>query len=314
MPITEIVTPAYLREYLSGVDFTGPDDSTLLVSDQSFEAHIDAAISVIETRLGLPLRGAVGDEFEQQLDVVDWDPTRWHLHRLPKRPVLSIEKVGVQYSNYPKWELPKEWMYIRNAVQGDVQLLPGAGNIRYLQGPLVQYAQIQYNNVTPAYLRINYTYGFERVVGTAEVIEGETLVTVALTVASSLSQAIQPGDWLFLGDHAYAVRRTASPDRVTIRVPAEATYSGEVILAKYEPMMISAVAAYAAIPLLEQLGIVIRPPGVTNQRVSIDSLSQGQGYNPRGPFASLIEQMIARYKEAMDALENKWGRVNMLVM
>jgi hypothetical protein len=314
MAITEIVTPAFLREYLSGVDFYGADDATLLVSDAAFEAKIDNAISVIETRLGISLRGAVGDEFEQQLDVMDFDPSRWHLHRLPRRPVLSIENVAVQYSNYPRWELPAEWMKIRNPVQGDIQLLPGAGNIRYLQGPLVQYAQIQYNNVTPAYLRVTYTYGFERVVGTIEVLEDETLATIALTTAASLSQLIQPGDWLFLGDNAYQVRRTTAPDRVTLRAPAIATYSGEVILAKYEPMMVSAVAAYAAIPLLEQLGIVIRPPGVTNQRVSIDSLSQGQGFNPRGPFAALIEQLMKQYDDAMAALENKWGRVNVFAV
>lgn len=314
MALSEIITPAFLREFLSGVDFYHNDDVTLRISDSAFEIQIDNALSVVENKLGISLRGTVGDTVEQQLDVIDWDPQRWHLHRLPRRPVQAIDSVSVQYSNYPRWELPKEWLKIRNPVQGDVQLLPGAGNIRYLQGPLVQYAQIQYNNITPAYLRINYTYGFESVIGTIEVLEGETLATVALTAAMPLSQLVQAGDWLLLGDHAYQAKRTTSFDRITLRTPAAETYSGEVVLAKYEPAMVSAVMAYAAVPLLDQLGTILRPAGVTSQNVEVDSLSQSMTFNPQGPYASLIAQLLRQYNEAMAVLENKWGRINMVVV
>lgn len=314
MSLSDIITPAFLRNFLSGIDFYKNDDVTLRICDSTFELHIDNAISVAETRLGISLRGTVGDTVEQQLDVMDWDPQRWHLHRLPRRPVQSIDSVSVQYSNYPKWELPKDWLKIRSAVQGDVQLLPGAGNIRYLQGPLVQYAQIQYNNITPAYLRINYTYGFESVVGTVAVLRGESVAIVTLTGATALPYVIQAGDWLLLGDHAYQARKATAPSTVALRSPVVADYSGELVLAKYEAAMVSAVASYAAIPLLDQLGTLLRPAGVTSQSVEVDSLSQGLTFNPRGPYASLIDQHLRQYNDAMVALENKWGRINMVVV
>jgi hypothetical protein len=312
MALTDIVTPAYLRTYLSGVEFYNRSNVPY-IPDDVFTMHINAAVSQLESELSLPLRGAVGASSTQSLDVVDWDMSRWNLHRLPVRPVNRITAIRLQYSNYPSWELPKDWVVIRSREQGAIQVLPGAGNIRYLQGPWVKYAYINFNSVTPAYLHIDYDTGFEQVLGTGEVDPLSSTLSVTTTDGKPMANRIIPGSWVLLDGDPYQISKVRNTS-LELSKPVTAGYTGEVLLADYDSLVISAVLASSAQPILEMLGTFLYGPGVTSRNIGIDGLVQSKGIRIDGPFGGWIKLNQDRYDKALTALRAKWGAINMLVM
>jgi hypothetical protein len=276
--------------------------------------HINSAVAQLETELSVPLRGTIGATSTQDLDVVDWDMSRWNLHRLPIRPVNKITAIRLQYSNYPSWELPKDWVVIRSKEQGAIQVLPGAGNIRYLQGPWVKYAYINFNHITPAYLHIDYETGFESVLGTGTIEEDSKDLTVTTEDGKTLPNRVLPGAWIILNGAAYQVARVKSSFVIELSKPVTADFSGEVVLADYDSLMIGAALASASQPILESLGTFLYGPGVTSRSIGIDGLSQSKGIRNDGPFGGWIKLNQARYEKAIEILRAKWGSTNMLVM
>ncbi len=314
MPITDIITPEYLRTYLSGVEFYNRSGHPH-IPDDVFTMHINGAVSQLETELSIPLRGSVGYTTTQDLDVVDWDMSRWNLHRLPIRPANKINSITLQYSNYPSWELPKDWVVIRSREQGAIQVLPGAGNIRYLQGPWVKYAYINFNHITPAYLHINYDAGFEYVLGTGVGDEDSKLLVITPAADTGpLTHRVKPGSWVILNGAAYQVSRLANSLTVELAKPLPADFTGEVIHADYDSLMVSAAMASAAQPILEGLGTFLYGPGVTSRSIGIDGLSQSKGIRSDGPFAGWIRLNQERYQRAVEILRAKWGATNVVVM
>jgi hypothetical protein len=313
MPITDIITPEYLRSYLSGVEFYNRAGQ-LHIPDEVFSIHISGAVSQLETELSIPLRGSVGYTTTQDLDVVDWDMSRWNLHRLPIRPVNKINSITLQYSNYPSWELPVGWVFIRSREQGAIQVLPGAGNIRYLQGPWVKYAYINFNHITPAYLHINYDAGFESVLGPGSGDKDSKLLAVTPSDGKPLTHRVIPGSWVILEGKAYQVSRVINGLTLELVKPLTADFSGEVTHADYDSLMVQAAMASAAQPILEGLGTFLYGPGVTSRAIGIDGLSQSKGIRADGPFAGWIRLNQERYQKAIEVLRSKWGATNVVVM
>lgn len=313
MPITDIITPAYLRSYLSGVEFFNRSGQ-LHIPDDVFVMHINGAVAQLETELSVPLRGSVGYTSTQDLDVVDWDMSRWNLHRLPVRPVNKINSIRLQYSNYPSWELPKDWVFIRSREQGSIQVLPGAGNIRYLQGPWVKYAYINFNHITPAYLHIDYDAGFEFPLGTGSISANSKLLAVIPSDAKPLTNRVFPGSWVMLGSSAYQIVRVSNGYTLELSKAVTEAFAGEVIHADYDSLMIAAALAGSSQPILEALGTFLYGPGVTSRSIGIDGLSQSKGIRGDGPFAGWIKLNQSRYEKSIEVLRAKWGPINMLVM
>jgi hypothetical protein len=311
MAITDIVTPAYLRTYLAGVEFYNRS-GVPYIPDDVFAMHINGAVTQLENELSIPLRGTIGASSTQDLDVVDWDMSRWNLHRLPIRPVNKITAIRLQYSNYPSWELPKDWVVVRSREQGAIQVLPGAGNIRYLQGPWVKYAYINFNHITPAYLHIDYETGFESILGTGVIAENSKLLTVTPT-AGPVANRILPGSWVILDGNAYQIAKARS-NVLELSKPVSEDFSGEVIVAEYDGSMVSAVLAGSSQPILEALGTFLYGPGVTSRSIGIDGLSQSKGFRADGPFGGWIKLNQERYKRSVEILRAKWGATNVVVM
>jgi hypothetical protein len=305
MPITDIVTPAYVKQQLGGARYLDNDDQDL-ISDDVYWSYIHAGLAQLEASLGFSLRDFSLKTTTTKFDVMGWDGHAAYLKFLPNRPVTRVVSGGFRQGDLPIREFPSSWFHIKDPTAGSVQIIVGKENYTdslFFPNLTLMYAPRDYN---PQYLHITYEYGFERALGEVDAEEDDTVINITPDPNVSLEEILRAGLWLRLGAHVYRVR-TADGNNITLTSPLLEDYEGPVVALLYDDMMVSAISAYAAIPILEQLGILTFGPGLTGRSVAMDSLRQQKSFRPDGPYAGLIKIKQDQLEQLTHNLLDRWG-------
>lgn len=149
------------RAFLAGIDLT--DDSGAEYPDELWDVTINMAREIIETEVGTSLCEV--KSYDERYDATFGDWGRAFQTELNHGSVRSITAVEFKVADVSTVKIPLSWVYIRDVNQSIIEIIPG------LQAP-------QFINFTgayggfylngrhfdariPAYLRVQYTAGFE---------------------------------------------------------------------------------------------------------------------------------------------------------
>lgn len=318
MPVTDLVTPDYIRTTLLAGVIPLVARSGLAVTDESLWAAIDDAVSKLEHEFGLALRQTRYFVREDRTRVTQFSEETYQMQTMLARPVQSVEKLSIKLGNMEWYTLPKSWVYIASKPQGVLQIMPIAldeGQTTVATYRASFYSLFMLHGYMPGIYSIDYTAGFETdLPGVHTVTDGATAVTVAgLTSSDDLRTLMRAGDSVNLGGTLFRVRNVTATG-YTLTAAHDGGYTGAAVAYAYDPNILQYIAYAAAIPILATLGAAIYGYGVIGQSIRIDGLAQTKNLNPRGPFANLIEEYKAKLDAIYEALHAHYAPVNMAVI
>ena len=189
--IETIVTPALLKSrYLHGINL---DD----YAEDELKQEIMIAMNEIEILSGLTLTKV------QHKERIPYDSALYRnfLHiKTNHRPILSVEKVAVESSNYQNiYELPADWIEMGFAHKGQINLLPiltvfgTSGNLASSSptGASIFLQSLSNYRWLPAFWSITYTSGVCKEDGKLPVIVNDLVgLTAAMEVLSAKQNLI----------------------------------------------------------------------------------------------------------------------------
>lgn len=316
MPITDIVTPDYLRTNLLGSVIPLVARSGQSISDDALWAAIDEAVSQLEAEFGLALSTTLFRDNNLRMRITQFTDETYNLMLTLRRPVQSIEKLSVNIGNQEWYELPTEWVFISNAAQGSLQIIPtsqGVATYRtnasamlrtwFVRGPYV-----------PGFYNISYRAGFEHVMpGTHTVQAGSDVVTVTDLDDTTMHQVLGAREWVSFNGTVARVKSVQAAS-YTLTSIADFDHVGEALALRYDADIISYIAYMALIPILTTLGSTLYGPGVLGTSLRLDGLAQAKSMNPRGPFAGVVEQYAKRAEQAKQAIYAKYAPLNIALL
>ena len=323
MAVTDIVTPDYLRTRILDGVITLITQRGITLTDDGLWAKIDEAVGLLESEFGLALRQ---NQYSQDIDrtrITQFSDEGYQIQTSLKRPIQAVNKLSIMVGNLEWYDLPKEWVWVASANQGQVHIIPSS------QGPV----RLQANNraylytatassgYVPGMYYINYRAGFETdLPGThtatgpvAPATVGSKTVTVADLGETDLRTLLFAGDWVTLGGEAYRVASVQQAS-YTLTVGARASFAGTAVAMRYDADVLQFIGYSAAMGILASYGAVLYGAGVTGTSLTLDGMSQSNSLNPRGVFANLIDSYREKVKNAKDAIYSKYAPVNMAVM
>lgn len=324
MAVTDIVTPDYLRTRILDGVVNLITARGIALTDDGLWAKIDEAVGTLESEFGLALRQS---QFSAEIDrtrITQFSDEGYQIQTSLKRPIQQVDKLSIVVGNLEWYDLPKEWVWVASANQGQVHIIPSS------QGPV----RLQANNraylytatassgYVPGMYSISYKAGFEKDLPgvhtatgpTAPATEGLKLVTVAdLPEGTDLRTLIMAGDWVSLGGAGYRVAAVGAAS-YTLTVGASASFTGTGVVMRYDADILQFIGYSAAMPILASLGAVFYGPGVLGTSLRLDGLAQSNNIHPRGPFANLIDAYREKIATAKAAIYSKYAPVNMAVM
>ena len=149
------------RAFLAGIDVT--DDYGNEYPDELWEVTINAALEMMQIELGTSLCEV--KSYDERYDVTFGDWGRAYQTQLNHGYVRSITSVEFKVADVSTIKIPLSWVYVRDVDQSIIEIIPG------LQAPQFinftgAYGGFYLNGRhfdarTPAYLRVQYTAGFE---------------------------------------------------------------------------------------------------------------------------------------------------------
>jgi hypothetical protein len=316
MPITDIVTPDYLRTNLLGSIIPLVARTGQAISDDALWAAIDEAVSQLEAEFGLALTTTRFRDEGLRMRITQFTDETYNLMLALKRPVQSIERLTVNIGNQEWYDLPTEWVYITSAAQGSLQIIPtsqGVATYRtsasammrtwFVRGPYV-----------PGFYNITYRAGFEYLLPGTHVLEaGSDQVTVTGLGDVSLHQVLHSREWVSLGGSLMRVKSVTDAGYTVTNV-SQVDHDGEAVALRYDADILSFIAYTALIPILATLGATLYGPGILGTSLRLDGLAQAKSMNPRGPFAAIIEQYTARAAQAKQAIYAKYAPMNIALI
>jgi hypothetical protein len=318
MPVTDLVTPDYLRTTLLAGVIPLVARSGAVVTDEALWAAIDDAVSKLEHEFGLALRQTRYVVREDRTRVTHFSEETYQMQTMLARPLQSIEKLSIKLGNMEWYTLPRSWVYIASKPQAVVQIVPisldeGQTTIATYRASF--YSLFMLHGYIPGVYSVEYTAGFEKVLpGASTVVDEAAQVTVSgLTVGDDLRQYMRAGDSVNLGGVMHRVKNVAVGS-YTLTSPHDGGYTGEAVAYAYDPNILQYIAYSAAVPILATLGATVYGYGVVGQSIRIDGLAQTKNLNPRGPFANLIEEYKAKTNSIYEALHAHYAPVNMAVI
>jgi hypothetical protein len=122
--------------YLFGTNLTDGDGTP--VADAFLEGILEAQQELLSEETGVDVGGETYREFTERLDLVG----NTMLFVLSHRPVRQVLAAKVRVGSLPVMELPAEWIDVRSAKAGHVQIVPiqGTANATSLGGLWALYA------------------------------------------------------------------------------------------------------------------------------------------------------------------------------
>jgi hypothetical protein len=318
MPVTDLVTPDYLRTTLLAGVIPLVTRSGAVVTDEALWAAIDDAVSKLEHEFGLALRQTRYVVGEDRTRVTHFSEETYQMQTMLARPLQSIEKLSIKLGNMEWYTLPRSWVYIASKPQAVVQIIPislDEGQTTVATYRASFYSLFMLHGYIPGVYSVEYTAGFEKVLpGASTVVDEAIQVTVSgLAAGDDLRQYMRAGDSVNLGGAMYRVKNVSATG-YTLTAPHDGGYTGEAVAYAYDPNIIQYIAYSAAVPILATLGAAIYGYGVIGQSIRIDGLAQTKNLNPRGPFANLIEEYKAKIGSIYEALHAHYAPVNMAVI
>lgn len=318
MPVTDLVTPDYMRTNLLAGVIPLVSRSGVAVTDEALWSAIDEAVQLLEHEFGLALRQTRYVEKETRTRVTQWSDETYQLQTMLKRPVQTVTKLAVKLGNTEWYTLPTEWVYIASKPQATIQIIPiayGSATTTTAAYKASFYSLFSFVGYVPGLYSISYTAGFEHELpGTHAVLEGQRTVTVTgLTADDDLRVLMMAGNYVNLAGAMYRVSYV-NETSYTLTNAAPADISGPAVAYNYDPNILQFIAYTAAIPILATLGAAIYGFGVIGHSLRIDGLAQTKNLNPRGPFANLIDNYKLKAEEAKTAIYAEYGPVNIMVI
>jgi hypothetical protein len=291
MPITDIVTPAYVREMLPTVSFMNPR-TRAEISDNVFHASIDGAVNDMEERIGFSLRTDHRRQHVERKDTLEWHGDTYQLKKMLTRPLQSVTKLTLGFPEFPQGEVDIDRVYITSNRFGQLQIMPGAlrfmGNV--YDGSWGGYGGAGVTSdghYLAAFIKVDYHAGFDvQLAGTHTVAASSSTVTVT-DDTTEVAYSLEPGQYVKIGGMVRRIHSVVDAATYTVSTPFDSAYTGIAIHLTYPSIAIEAVTNLAAIPLLAAAGTLLYGAGVTGKQLHIDGMSQRKGINPLGPYAVL---------------------------
>lgn len=320
MPITDLVTPAYIRRTVLDDIMPLITRSGVTVSDEGLYAKIDEAVSELEAQFGLALRQTRFSVSDIRIRTTQFSDDTFRIATMLRRPLQKVVHLSTNYGNSELFELPDDWVYVDSHVQAQVHIIPRLesrelGRVtswgRHLLSSI-------YSDYMPGVFRMDYTAGFEHDLPGEHVVDTEVTDTRHVTVTGlgpddDLRQVLYAGDAVNLGGIVYRVARVAA-DHYRITEEPEEDYTGEAVALRYDASILQFIGYSAAMPMLANVGAMIYGPGRTGSSLRIDSLAQTKSINPRGPFANVIDMFRERVDAARAAIAAKYSPVNIALL
>jgi hypothetical protein len=166
-PALSVLSVADLKQnYLFGIDLTDPNGKPM--PDALFEYYIRAAVTLVETRLDLPLRPKViADERQDYYPAESRNYLRTYLDN---SPVQSVQRFALIYPGNPQLagqSLPPDWINL-DKNQGIVSVVPTSysGNTFFALGTLgfgnLSSPYFTTQDYIPGMIHIDYVAGFPK--------------------------------------------------------------------------------------------------------------------------------------------------------
>lgn len=320
MPITDLVTPAYVRRTILDDIMPLITRYGATVSDDGLYSKIDEAVSELEALFGLALRQTRFATTDIQVRSTQFSEETFRIATMLRRPLQKVTRLTTNYGNSELFEMPEDWVYIDSHVQAQVHIIPKLasrelGRVlswgRHLMGSI-------YGDYMPGLYKMEYTAGFEHdlpgvhIVDTADP-DPQVVVVTGLTADDDLRHVLYSGDFVNLGGDVYRVARVTAASYTVTATPEE-DYTGEAVAMRYDASILQFIGYSAAMPMLANLGAMLYGPGRIGSSLRIDGLSQTKTINPRGPFANVIDQFRERMEAAKMALAAKYAPVNIALL
>lgn len=318
MPVTDLVTPDYLRNTLLAGVIPLVARSGASVTDEALWAAIDEAVMVLEHEFGLALRQTRYMVREDRTRVTQFSDETYQMQTMLKRPVQRVDKLSIKLGNTEWYTLPVEWVYVASKPQAVIQIIPialGTAQTTIATYRASFYSLFMLHGYVPAVYSVSYTAGFEHELpGVHAVAAGSRNVTVTgLTADDDLRLLMLAGNYVSLAGTMYRVSYVNADSYVLTNASPDAV-SGAAVAYAYDPNILQYIGYTAAIPILATLGAAIYGYGVIGQSLRIDGLAQTKNLNPRGPFANLIDNYKLKAEEAKNAIYAEYAPVNMTVI
>lgn len=304
---------AFKEEILPSVRRT--DKNGGIIPDAVYWAALRAAAAYLARYLDLhPILGNAKAIYVEEKDYTQWDPEAWCLKCMINRPVRSVEEMKIQLGDHDPYIVDPTWVnVVETGISGQVVIIRGKAN-QSLNAAMTWWSRSFYaGNHVPLLFKLRLKAGFEKEFpGTVSGAQGQTTVTATITGSESLYTELNGDPVVIIGTAPYRVISVLSSTEFEVDSPLHATLADdEMIVASYPEELRAAVQRLAAIPLLDQIGTyLLGQPGLTGKTGSLDALSQGRGYNKKGPYAALIDSYANFVKEAKEQLYSTYGPVN----
>jgi|6_EtaG_2_1085325.scaffolds.fasta_scaffold08301_2 hypothetical protein len=338
MAVTDITTAQWLKDrYLYGVDLT--DDNGDPYPDGLYTATIDSAVATVSAEFDIELLGPT--KFVERYDTFHQHGISWFLTHLMHKPVITIDKLSVQFANFPQASLPIEWAQIADSNVAQVQLMPGPealSNTAFSGGiPFVGIQGIMFRDYTPQWWKYEYTAGFEfELAGTVTQTAGGTTLTGADTAfltpvhgPAKTQFTVRAGDYVkiisatnegaALTGGPVRVKSVESDTSLTLdsTLNALAFTDGKIRLMQYPGDVLDCIGLIAAMLPLDTAGDLIIGAGISRLNVGVDGLHQEiqttSGVDNSGYGARII-QYRRRLQDTIAAVKRRYNPIRMLVI
>jgi len=318
MPITDIVTPAYIRQNLLANVITLATQRGATMSDDAIWAAIDEAVNYLESEFGLALTQTVFKEEHTRTRVTQFSQETYQMQTMLKRPIQRVDRLSTMLGTQEWYNLPVEWVHLQSKEQAVIHLIPNSRgtfptstqgvslwNIWFTAGPYL-----------PGYFRVSYRAGFEEELPwQVEVFDGERQVTVTgMGPEDDLRQVLFAREWVRVGDFVYRVERVQRDSFTLTQTHTQDDFRGTVEVLRYDSDILSYVAYAAAMPILATLGAAVYGFGVIGTSIKLDGLAQSKNLNPRGPFANLMDTFKEKMEAAKSSLYSKYAPINIALI
>lgn len=321
MAIRDLITPQFIKDtYALGINLTLDDGSPF--PDELFEQAIDAAISTVETELGIVI-----DPFfvkAERHDAIMEHKDAFYPFMLDHRPVRAVSALDITLGNYPAVSMPVGWAVISSAQAGQLHLIPTSttiGSFFFRSGvPLLFGDVFSPYKYVPGYFSVDYQAGFFFDEGSATIPQGDTEVEVEFDAPS-------------LGDRVYfSLNVVDDGGGADVRVRQSGTNSFKIsaktapttgdmeiewVAHTVDPLILKAIGLIAAISPLDIAGDLIAGAGIANFSVGVDGLSQSIGTTASATSAGYGARIISyqtQLKQLMPALRAKYRMINTFSM
>jgi len=340
MAVTDIVTSTWLKDrYLYGIDLT--DDNGVAYPEALYTSAIDSAVATVSAEFDIELHGP--QKYVERYDTFHQHGISWFLTHLMHKPVVEIDKLMVQFANFPQVEIPTEWAQIADSNVAQVQLMPGPealANTAFSGGiPFVGIQGVMWRDYTPQWWKYEYTAGFEYdLEGTVAQVHGATIVTGTgtsfLTPTHSPAKAaftVRAGDYVRItsgittnGDTVSSVpvrvKSVESDTSITLDAAfgADHDFTGASMrLMKYPGDILDCIGLIASMLPLDTAGDLIIGAGISRLNVGVDGLHQEiqttSGVDNSGYGARVI-QYKARLREIIHRVKRRYNPPKMMVI